>query len=106
MGMQETLDALSDPARRRILDVLCSRAMGAGELASAVGLAPSRLSYHLKKLKAGGLVSDSRQGSHIHYELDLGAIDETIIWLSVLRSNAAIAKSGKSAKSGQTQERP
>lgn len=103
MGLQETLDALADPVRRRILDALRARSMHAGELAAEVGLSPSRLSYHLHKLKAGGLVSDSRQGSHVRYELDLGALDETIVWLSVLRSQAAIAKAAGSGAAGGVQ---
>lgn len=90
MGIQETLNALADPARRRILDALRTRVMDAGELAEAVGLQPSRLSYHLRKLREAELVMATRDGNHICYALNLSILDETIVWLSDLRRRAAI----------------
>lgn len=85
MAVQTTLEALNDPARRRIIELLRTQTMSAGDLAEAVGLAPSRLSYHLNKLKAAGLVSGTRRGTTIYYESNLTVLDDTIVWLKGLQ---------------------
>ncbi|KFF31737.1 metalloregulator ArsR/SmtB family transcription factor [Bifidobacterium bombi] len=85
MGVQTTLEALNDSARRRIIELLRTQTMSAGDLAEAVDLAPSRLSYHLNKLKAAGLVSGTRRGTTIYYESNLTVLDDTIVWLKGLQ---------------------
>ncbi|RBP98970.1 metalloregulator ArsR/SmtB family transcription factor [Bifidobacterium xylocopae] len=92
MGTQETLSALSDPARRRILDLLQEGGLEAGAIGEHVGLQPSKLSYHLKKLKEAHLVSGRRSGNRIVYELNLTALDETILWLYRLRTGAGVER--------------
>lgn len=102
MGVQTTLSALADPARREILQLLRQRVMNAGELAQATGLSASRLSYHLKKLREAGLVTDSRDGTTIWYEPNLTVLDDTIVWLKELQRDEAVSKASsyglKSAK--------
>lgn len=95
MGIPETLTALSDPARRRILNALRTQVMDAGTLAEAVDLQPSRLSYHLRKLREAELVTVTRQGNHLYYTLNLSILDETIVWLSDLRRQSAIARASR-----------
>ncbi|WEV64807.1 metalloregulator ArsR/SmtB family transcription factor [Bifidobacterium sp. ESL0732] len=106
MGVQTTLSALADPARREILQLLRRRVMNAGELAQATGLSASRLSYHLKKLREADLVTDSREGTTIWYEPNLTVLDDTIVWLKELQRNEAISKASnygvKSAKGNGT----
>lgn len=103
MGVQTTLSALADPARREILQLLRQRVMNAGELAEATGLSASRLSYHLKKLREAGLVTDSREGTTIWYEPNLTVLDDTIVWLKQLQRNEAVSKASRySAKQAGT----
>ncbi|WEV76104.1 metalloregulator ArsR/SmtB family transcription factor [Bifidobacterium sp. ESL0800] len=105
MGVQTTLSALADPARREILQLLRRRVMNAGELAQATGLSASRLSYHLKKLREAELVTDSREGTTIWYEPNLTVLDDTIVWLKELQRNEAISKaSDYSAKFAETRK--
>ncbi|WEV47570.1 metalloregulator ArsR/SmtB family transcription factor [Bifidobacterium sp. ESL0690] len=95
MGVQTTLSALSDPARREILQLLRQRIMNAGELAEATGLSASRLSYHLRKLKEAELVTDSRDGTTIWYEPNLTVLDDTIVWMKELQRNNAVSKASR-----------
>jgi DNA-binding transcriptional ArsR family regulator len=41
--------------------------MAAGEVASAIGIAPNTLSFHLDRLRHAGLVSVARQGRSLIY---------------------------------------
>lgn len=56
--------ALSDPHRRRAVELLSERPRRAGELADAIGLSAPAMSRHLKSLKASGLVEE------VHPEFD------------------------------------
>jgi DNA-binding transcriptional ArsR family regulator len=56
--LDQTLAALADPHRRKIVEILREQPRRAGELAEAVGLSPPALSRHLRMLKAHGLVEE------------------------------------------------
>ena len=51
MGFAETFKALSDPARREILELLKKGPMSAGEIGSHFDMTGATMSYHLKILK-------------------------------------------------------
>jgi len=53
-------EALADPTRRRVLQLLGERACRAGELATAAGTSAPVMSRHLKVLLEAGLVADER----------------------------------------------
>lgn len=57
--IDQTLAALADPHRRRIVELLRVRPRRAGEIAEAVGLNPPALSRHLRTLKAHGLIEEA-----------------------------------------------
>jgi ArsR family transcriptional regulator len=59
--------ALSDPTRLAILDMLRDGERCVCELQDALGAAQSRLSFHLKALKDVGLVQDRREGRWSYY---------------------------------------
>lgn len=58
--MVDVFDALADPNRRRVVQLLGSRPHRAGELADATGLSPPAMSRHLRVLLAAGVVDDER----------------------------------------------
>ena len=86
--------ALSDPIRLRILDLLaagrdggacCSpknddspRAICSCDILMKLRISPSRLSYHVKELKAAELISEQRRGRWIYYCLNPQALGEFI----------------------------
>ena len=65
MALTDILSALADDTSRRILVILRSGSRAAGELAQAMEMPPSRLSYHLAKLKKAELIY--RTGEYEEY---------------------------------------
>lgn len=86
LAVQETLSALSDKERRRILDILKKGKISSGDLAKEMGMTPQALSYHLKKLKKADLIYETKYKNFIYYELNLTVLDEVIMWIDNLRS--------------------
>lgn len=56
MALQETLKAISDPVRRKILVLLREKELSAGEIAQLLQMTPPATSHHLQKLKYAGLI--------------------------------------------------
>lgn len=56
----DVFEALADPTRRRVVQLLGRRPHRAGELAEATGMSPPALSRHLKILLTSGIVDDER----------------------------------------------
>ena len=70
MRIQEVFRALADPNRRKILKLLKSRSMSAGEIAEAFPITKGSLSHHFNVLKAADLVRFERKGQSIVYSLN------------------------------------
>jgi len=54
------LQAIADPVRLRVVDVLSRAPRRAGELAEAAGVSAPTMSKHLRILLAAGVVADER----------------------------------------------
>ena len=76
----EGFKALADPTRRRILELLKSGDLTAGELAAHFDISKPTLSHHLATLKAAGLVTDERHGQIIVYSLNTTVMQDLIGW--------------------------
>ncbi len=63
--------ALSDPLRVRTIEYLRQRELCVCELCQLLGIAQSKLSFHLKALKAAELVHARQEGRWIYYRLNL-----------------------------------
>jgi ArsR family transcriptional regulator len=63
--------ALSDPLRLRVIELLRSQELCVCELCEQLGTSQSKLSFHLKTLKEGGLVRPRQEGRWIYYSLNL-----------------------------------
>ena len=59
-ALDDTLAALADPTRRRVVDLLRRRPRRAGELAIRFGVSPPAMSRHLRVLRTHGLVEEER----------------------------------------------
>ena len=46
---------------------------------------PAAISRHLSVLKETDLVYDTREGKFIYYTLNTSVLEETILWLAVLK---------------------
>ena len=67
MDWSETLKALADPNRLRVLNLLGDRTLCVCDLEEVLGLNQSNLSRHLAKLKVAGLVTSKKKGLFIYY---------------------------------------
>jgi ArsR family transcriptional regulator, repressor of sdpIR and other operons len=76
MILNETLSALSDPTRRKILDLLKKKDLPAGEIGKHFNIALPSLSHHLNTLKQADLVTSQRDGQQIIYSLNLSVFEE------------------------------
>lgn len=76
MTLNSTLQALSDPTRRKILELLKKKDLAAGEIAANFNITLPSLSHHLNVLKQADLVTGQRQGQEIIYSLNLSVFEE------------------------------
>ena len=76
---------LAQETRLRLVRLLASRGasgMAAGEVAAALKVAPSTLSFHLSALEQTGLVRSTRQGRHIIYAVRFAGLRELLSYLT------------------------
>jgi DNA-binding transcriptional ArsR family regulator len=76
MKINKTLSALSDPTRRKILDLLKKSDMSAGAIGKNFGITAPSLSHHLGVLREAGLVISERNGQEIIYSLNVSVFEE------------------------------
>jgi DNA-binding transcriptional ArsR family regulator len=85
--LQEAFKALSDPTRRRILELLKERDLTAGEIAEQFQMAQPSVSRHLNVLRQAGLVWTEKNGQFVTYSLNATAFQSLLIWLAQLRNS-------------------
>ena len=68
--------ALSDETRLAVLDMLRDGERCVCDLQGALDSAQSRLSFHLKVLRAAGLVTDRKEGRWSYYRINERALEE------------------------------
>ncbi|MGA7712501.1 MAG: autorepressor SdpR family transcription factor [Rhizomicrobium sp.] len=71
--------ALSDPTRRRILQLLREQPMMAGEIAEHFPLAKPTLSAHFAILREADLIEPEKHGKHITYRLKLSVLEDALL---------------------------
>jgi ArsR family transcriptional regulator len=82
--------ALADPLRLEVIELLRSQEMCVCDLCDRLGIAQSRLSFHLKTLREAGLISARQEGRWIYYRLnpaEFGALED---YLMTLRNLGAV----------------
>ena len=77
-------EALSDPTRRRVLQLLRNRPMTAGEIAEEFALTKATMSGHFNVLREAGLVGTAKRGATITYQLKLSVLEDA--WLGFAES--------------------
>lgn len=84
--MNEVLQALADPSRRTVLEILRSHPATAGELAAALPIARPGVSRHLRVLRDVGLVDVRQEAQRRIYTLRPEALAEVDQWLEPYRA--------------------
>lgn len=80
--MQGAFEAIAEPARRELLDLLVEGPRPVGELVAASGLSQPNTSRHLRVLRDCGLVHCAVDGKRRLYELSPDGFLELERWLS------------------------
>lgn len=93
--MNDVFKALSDPTRRRVLQLLSKGDMTAGEIADCFAMTKPSVSHHLSILKAAGLIDDERRGQNIIYSLNTTVFQEIVKWFFDLSGRSGLPEGGK-----------
>jgi len=75
------LDALGDPTRRQIFELLRSGPRSVGELASGLPVSRPAVSQHLRVLEGANLVTHRKNGTRHLYELDSAGVGVLRDWV-------------------------
>lgn len=78
-------EAVAEPNRRRILDVLRDGERPAGALVEALGMSQPGVSKHLRLLREAGLVAVRADGQRRLYRLEPQGLAEFEAWLAPYR---------------------
>ena len=83
------LKAMADPLRLQVLEALGAGERCVCELTSELGLAQSKLSFHLKVLREAGLIEARDEGRWVYYSLRTDAIEQLRGWLGDLATKCS-----------------
>jgi DNA-binding transcriptional ArsR family regulator len=84
--MDTALQALADPTRRRVVDVLRRGEHSAGDIERAVGVTQPTASKHLRTLREAGLVAMRKDAQRRLYRLNPAPLAELDAWLAPYRA--------------------
>src|SRR5215469_12449895 len=110
---EATFQALADPTRRAVLDLLRRGSQPAGQIAGAFPVSRPAISKHLRLLRRAHLVREHREGRHRVYQLNpepLRAVDNWIeqyrvFWTNSLNNLKAFVEA-EYEKESQREEKP
>jgi DNA-binding transcriptional ArsR family regulator len=78
----DAFNAVAEPRRRQILDLLAGGELRVGDLVRRLGLAQPQVSKHLRVLREVGAVDVREDGRERHYRLNAGALKPIHDWVS------------------------
>jgi ArsR family transcriptional regulator len=87
----ELFHALSDPIRVDVVVLLLNGERCVCDLMDGLGLAQSRLSWHLKTLSDAGIITGRREGRWNYYSLNPDAITEARTILDAIKPSRRLA---------------
>ena len=82
----QSLLAIADPTRRRIIELLAVRERTAGELVKEFDMSAPAISQHLNVLREAGLVTTRAEGQSRIQALNPEGFDDIEAWLQQTRS--------------------
>jgi ArsR family transcriptional regulator len=84
---RQLLKALAEPIRLQVIEALAGGERCVCDLTEDLGLAQSKLSFHLKVLKEAGLLADRQSGRWVYYRLRPESIERLRGWLAELAAH-------------------
>ena len=108
---EAAFQALADPTRRAVLDLLRQGSQPAGQIARAFPISRPAISKHLRLLRRAHLVQERREGRHRMYQLNpepLQAVDSwlehyRVFWKANLNSLKAFVESEYAKETGESE---
>lgn len=82
---ESTFQALADPTRRAVLDMLRRGSQPAGRIAGSFSVSRPAISKHLRLLRRAHLVQERREGRHRFYHLNPEPLKAVDNWLDSYR---------------------
>jgi DNA-binding transcriptional ArsR family regulator len=104
--MNSVFKALSDPTRRRVLQLLRQRPMSAGELADEFAVSKPTMSAHFAVLQAAGLIEAEKVGRSIVYRLKMSVLEEALMGFAQTLGWSMTPDSTTHARSRHANQRP
>ncbi len=89
MTLLDSLRALADPTRLRIMRLLASMELAVGELAQVLGQSQPRVSRHVKILCDAGLAERRREGGWVFLRTAIGETSKGALAVALARTLAA-----------------
>jgi DNA-binding transcriptional ArsR family regulator len=83
---EAAFQALADPTRRAVLDLLRRGSQPAGQIAGAFPVSRPAISKHLRLLRRAHLVREQREGRHRVYHLNPQPLKAVDLWLQQYRT--------------------
>jgi DNA-binding transcriptional ArsR family regulator len=83
---EATFQALADPTRRAVLDLLRRGSQPAGQIATAFPVSRPAISKHLRLLRRAHLVQEHREGRHRVYQLNAEPLRAVDGWIEQYRT--------------------
>jgi DNA-binding transcriptional ArsR family regulator len=76
--MNKVFKALSDPTRRKVLQLLRQQPMTAGELAEHFPVSKPTMSAHFAVLREADLIESEKSGKVITYRLNVSVLEDAL----------------------------
>jgi len=77
--MSTVFKALSDPTRRRVLELLKAGPMSAGELSAQFDVSKPTMSAHFAVLREADLVTSEKVGKSVVYQLKMSVLEDALL---------------------------
>ena len=79
--LSDFFKALSDPSRRKILNLLKTSDLTPSEMMEKIEISQPTLSHHLDILKRAGLIDGEREGQFIRYSLNMSVFQMAVEYM-------------------------
>jgi DNA-binding transcriptional ArsR family regulator len=104
--VNKVFKALSDPTRRRVLQLLRQRPMTAGELSDQFVVSKPTMSAHFAVLQDAGLIQAEKTGRTIVYRLVMSVLEDALLGFAQTFGWGPGAERPSRAVQGKAPKRP
>ena len=77
--MNKVFKALSDPTRRKVMEILKKGPLPAGEISEQFSVSKPTMSAHFAVLREAGLVDAEKEGRVIMYRLKMSVLEDALL---------------------------